>query len=447
MTSAAPHPLQPVLELAVLFPAAFLCFLATADHLRLKARALALIVVPALTLVCLLGGWLCWRMRWPVATVLLPLLAVLAAAFCRAVALPVWKSASVFLGVCGVWSSLSCLAVIANAVLSPGSRNTPWFCFAAGWIQLALCCAEAALVSYPAAHAVRRLLREEMMVRTWYVFWILPVVFFLFNLLILPERGENLLNGRLLTIYLVLSLLTLGLLHLFYLLFYLMAQELNANAGLRRENQFLQMQTAQYETLRSAIDETRRARHDLRHHFATLSALADRGAWEDLRRYLSEAAADVPADELNLCENQAVDGVAGRYSALSRQSGVPFTCRLDLPPALPVPEMDVCVVLQNLLENALEASRKLEKGRYIRLRAALHGDNLVLITVENAYGGPLEEREGALLSTQRPGAGLGLQSVAHIAEKGGGYCRFLHEGGVFIANVMLRGDGDVPGRF
>ena len=74
---------------------------------------------------------------------LLPLLAVLAAAFCRAVALPVWKSASVFLGVCGVWSSLSCLAVIANAVLSPGSRNTPWFCFAAGWIQLALCCAEA----------------------------------------------------------------------------------------------------------------------------------------------------------------------------------------------------------------------------------------------------------------------------------------------------------------
>ena len=115
MTSAAPHPLQPVLELAVLFPAAFLCFLATADHLRLKARALALIVVPALTLVCLLGGWLCWRMRWPVATVLLPLLAVLAAAFCRAVALPVWKSASVFLGVCGVWSSLSCLAVIANA--------------------------------------------------------------------------------------------------------------------------------------------------------------------------------------------------------------------------------------------------------------------------------------------------------------------------------------------
>lgn len=441
MTSAAPHPLQPVLELAVFIPAAFLCFLATADHLRLKARTLALIAVPALTLVCLLGGWLCWRMRWPVSAVLLPLLAVLAVAFCRVVTLPVWKSVSIFLGVCGVWSCLSGLAVTANAALSPGSKDTPWLCFAAGWIQLVLCCAEVALVWYPATHAVRRLLREEAMVRTWYVFWILPVVFLLFSLLIIPEQGEDLQRGRLLSIYFVLSLLKLGLLHLFYLLFYLMAQELNANVSLRRENQFLQMQTAQYETLRSAIGEIRRARHDLRHHFATLSALAERGAWEELRRYLSEAAANVPADELGLCENPAVDGVAGHYAALSRQSEVPFTCRLELPRTLPVPEMDVCVVLSNLLENALEASRKLESGRYIRLWASLRGDNLVLLTVENAYGGRLEEREGVLQSSKRPGEGLGLQSVAHIAEKGGGYCRFLYGDGVFTANVMLRGGG------
>ena len=440
MTSAAPHPLQPVLELAVFFPAAFLCFLAAADYLRVKARTLALIAVPALTLVCLLGSWLCWHMRWPVAAVLLPLLTVLAVAFCRTVTLPVWKSVSIFLGVCGVWSCLSGLAVTANAVLSPDSKHTPWLCCAAGLIQLALCCAEVALVWYPATHAVRHLLREEAIVRTWYVFWILPVAFLLFNLLILPEQGEDLLRGRLLSIYLALSLLKLGLLHLFYLLFYLMAQELNANVSLRRENQFLQMQTAQYETLRAAIDETRRSRHDLRHHFATLSALAERGAWEELRHYLSEVSANVPADELNLCENRAVDGVAGRYSALSRQNGVSFTCVLDLPPVLPVPEMDVCVVLQNLLENALEASQKLERDRYIQLRVSLRGDNLVLITVENAYRGPLTQWEGVLQSSKRPGEGLGLQSVAHIAEKTGGYCRFLYGDGVFTANVMLRGE-------
>ena len=71
------------------------------------------------------GGRLRWHMRWPVSAVLLPLLAVLAVAFCRVVTLPVWKSVSIFLAVCGVWSSLSCLTVVANAALSPGSKNTP----------------------------------------------------------------------------------------------------------------------------------------------------------------------------------------------------------------------------------------------------------------------------------------------------------------------------------
>ena len=189
------------------------------------------------------------------------------------------------------------------------------------------------------------------------------------------------------------------------------------------------------------MEDPRRARHDLRHHFGALSALAEREAWDELKGYLFQAADSVPADELNLCENPAVDGVAGRYSALSRQDDIPFFCQLDLPPELPVSEMDVCVVLQNLLENALEASRNAEGQRYIRLRASIHGDNLVLLIVENPYSGQLIERDGVFQSTKRTGVGVGLQSVAHIAEKNGGYCRFLYGNGVFTGNVMLRGPG------
>lgn len=170
-----------------------------------------------------------------------------------------------------------------------------------------------------------------------------------------------------------------------------------------------------------------------------LSALAEQEAWEELCRYPAQAADSVPADELNLCKNPAVDGAAGRYSSLSRQHGVPFSCQLDLPAQLPVSEMEVCVVLQNLLENALEASRKAEGQRFIRLRASLRRDNLVLLTVEDAYSGQLVEQAGVLQSTKRPGPGVGLQSVARVAGKNRGYCRFLYGSGVFTANVMLRG--------
>lgn len=431
----------PMMDLCILFPAAFACFLAAADRLRVKKRTAALIVIPTLLAVCVLGGGLCWRMGWPTNRLLLPLLVPAAIGFARMTTLPAWKSVSVFLGVCGAFSCLVGPASIADALAAPGNTS-PWLSPVGSLTHFALCWVLVALCWYPTTRSTRSLLETDAVVRSWHVFWILPAVFVLINLLLFSQLNTILRSGQLLGVYALLSVVMTGLLLLFYGLFYLVARELEKNLRLKQENQFLQMQTAQYETLRAAIEETRIARHDLRHHFSTLSALADRSAWEELRRYLAEAAADVPADELRLCENQAVDGVAGRYSALSRRSGVPFTCELDLPPALPVSEMDVCVVLQNLLENALEASRRTEgEPRYIHLRAVVHGDNLVLITVENGCRGGLTERDGVLLSSKRPGEGLGLRSVAHIAEKNGGYCRFVCESGVFTANVMLRGGG------
>lgn len=52
--------IQPMLE----FPGAFVCFLAVADHLRMKKRTAALIVISTLLAVCMLGGGLCWLMGW-----------------------------------------------------------------------------------------------------------------------------------------------------------------------------------------------------------------------------------------------------------------------------------------------------------------------------------------------------------------------------------------------
>lgn len=427
-----------MLELGMVFPGAFFCFLPAAERLRLGKRRTAAVVVAVLSAFCGLGGWLCWRMGWRANWVLFPFLAGAAVCYVRMTTLSAWKSVSVFLAVCGVFSSLQGPALAVDAALCPGNAS-PWLSPAGSAAEPALAWGLVALLWYPSTHSARSLLETEAVVRSWYVFWLLPGGFIAVNALLSLQIEALPRDAR--RPYALLSLLMAGLLLLFYGLFYVVARELEKNLRLEKENQFLQMQTAQYETLQSVIEDTRIARHDLRHHFATLSALADRGAWEELRRYLAEAAADVPADELNLCENRAVDGVAGRYSALSRRNGVPFTCRLDLPETLPVPEMDVCVVLQNLLENALEASRRMDAGpRYIHLKARLRGGNLVLITVENAWKGILAERDGFPLSSKRPGTGMGLRSVAHIAEKNGGYYRFLCENGAFTANVMLRGD-------
>lgn len=64
----------------------------------------------------------------------------------------------------------------------------------------------------------------------------------------------------------------------------------------------------------------------------------------------------IPDTELELCDNALVDAVASHYGMLYRKHGIPFSFELDLPAELPVSKIDLCSVLSNLLENALEAS-------------------------------------------------------------------------------------------
>ncbi len=257
----------------------------------------------------------------------------------------------------------------------------------------------------------------------------------------IPQNPDILDQGRLRPIYIVVCFAFLILLLLFYALFYLMASSLNRNDRLRRENQLFSMQQARYDSLRTAIEQTRQARHDMRHHFHILQALAAQKKWESLIRYLDEAQGSIPAEELGLCQNTIVDSVAGYFVPLYREQGIPLTFELDLPYELPVSETDLCSVLSNLLENAKEASLKTApERRQVRASARLHSGHMVLLSVENTYDEKVREKGGVFLSSKRPGEGIGLQAVYHIAEKNGGYCRFHYGDGVFCVNVILRGE-------
>ena len=295
-------------------------------------------------------------------------------------------------------------------------------------------------VWHPTTHAARQLLEEEAFAQTWYVFWIVPLLFVGLNLSMVPRNPWILEQGRLRQLYLLFSLALLILLLSFYVLFYLMASSLNRNDRLRRENHLLSMQQARYDSLRAAIEQTRHARHDMRHHLHILQSFAAQGNWEGLAGYLDEVQGSIPDGSLCLCENMAVDGVAGYFAAFYREQGLPLTIELDLPPQVPVPETDLCSVLSNLLENAMEAGlRTAPERRQTKVQARLHSGHMVLLSVENAYDGKIREKDGVFLSSKRPGEGVGLQAVRHTAERNGGYSRFLYGDGVFTANVILRG--------
>lgn len=297
------------------------------------------------------------------------------------------------------------------------------------------------LIWYPASHSVKEMVEDENLAQTWYVFWILPVLVIGLNLALIPKYNTILHTQRFLRGYIVIVYALLLILALFYSMFLMMANILNKNKKLQQENLFLSVQQERYENLRSAIEEARQARHDIRHHFLQLSAMAKDGDLEKIKEYLQNAMDKIPTLDYHFCENHSVDNVIGYYYALAQKEEIPFDARVDLPKELSVDEMDLCLILSNLLENALEASRKTTAAQQqISLEIYQHSASILLIRVENNFDGTIKEKNHLFHSTKRKGLGIGTQSVRRMAEKNDGSCNFTYEDGVFTAKVMLRAD-------
>ncbi|MGN1331585.1 MAG: ATP-binding protein [Lachnospiraceae bacterium] len=435
--------LRPMLEISVVIPGILLAYFPVRSYLKQSPVKLAGWMLPLLLLISILGG--CISLQLNISTSLFLVIAMLIAVlvYTKTIQVSLWKSLSVALSVCGVFSCINSLSRAINAMLivhHHSTENELWFSLMGGIIYNAICWGAVVIAYYPATHDVRTIIEDENFAQTWYVFWILPLVFIALNLFMIPTYPNTLYTGRVLQGYIVISLVLLVLLVLFYIMFILAANSLNRNAKLQQENHFLSMQQERYDNLRMAIEEVRQAKHDMRHHFRQLSVMAEAGELEKIKEYLFGAENRIPNLDMQFCENRAADSVIGYYYEMAKRQNIPFHARIDLPPQILVDEIDMCLVISNLLENALEASIKTAvPKREIKVEAYMHKNSLLLIQVENSFDGEVRMKDGVFLSTKRKGNGVGIQSVRRISEKNGGANSFTYTKGVFTAKVMIHG--------
>lgn len=433
--------LRPVLELSVIIPGILLTYLPVKGYLRQTPLKLTSWLLPLLLGICIFGGAVCCAFHFPTRWVLFPLLPVIMLIYHKTLKISVWKSVSIFLAVFAVFACINSLSRAVNALITADlhTENELWFHTGAGIFYNVICLLFVLAAWYPARHRVQTMIADENFAQTWYVFWILPVIFIGVNLFMIPKYRSTLYTGRVLQCYIVLSLVLLIVLLLFYAMFLMMAVSLNRNARLQQENHLLSLQQERYKNLCMAIEEAKQARHDIRHHFVQLSALAEQGDMEKIKKYLLAATGKISDCNLHFCENQAVDSVFGYYSTLAKRENIPFHALVSLPADLSIDEIDLCLVFSNLLENAIQASVKTEPARRkINVEVYPHHNHLLLIHVENTFDGKIQQKNNIFQSSKHSGNGIGIESVRHITDKNGGACDFTYEDGIFSAKIMLR---------
>lgn len=185
----------------------------------------------------------------------------------------------------------------------------------------------------------------------------------------------------------------------------------------------------------------KKQRHDLHHHLIAIRELAESGN-EKLNDYLDTLSQNIPADPINYCENKAVSAILSHYAAICDEEKIEFHTELI------VPEMnhaslnsDLAIIFGNLLENAIEACRKIDENkRWVRISSDVSYE-LLVITMDNSYDGKLILDGDRFRSTKREDFGIGLSSIQSVARKYHGDAKFEDQDGHFQSSVYLRTKG------
>ena len=187
-------------------------------------------------------------------------------------------------------------------------------------------------------------------------------------------------------------------------------------------------------------EEVRRQRHDLRQHLNVILSALEAGRYEELNAYVRELTERIPVNrDVTWCDHPVANALLSYYVSSAEAENIQCEVRAQIPATLPhVSDGDLCVLLGNLLENALEACQRMNEGpKKLTFRARVQGE-LLAVTVDNTYDGKVRFYRGKYLSSKRDAPGTGLQSVTSVAKRHGGEALFESGGTTFRSNVYIR---------
>ena len=276
----------------------------------------------------------------------------------------------------------------------------------------------------------------------WRYMWVIPSSVALSEALLIDNTYE--LDGVTLDELLARIALWIGSVATCWLIFYLadkFEQRIHLQDAKERNDLLLSLQAEQYQKLADSIEETRAARHDLRHHLNAMKAMSNGGEYARLDKYLNDLIDHLPRNrQITVCENYTANIILDHFINRAKDFEVPLRFNFHLSHEPGISDADLCVLIGNALENAMEATVQLPaEQRFISARA-LEEEDRIYMTFDNSFGGALKASgDNGYLSHKRrfATAGVGIPSIRAIVKKYDGDMRIDAEDGMFKLSILL----------
>ncbi|MDO4623699.1 MAG: GHKL domain-containing protein, partial [Eubacteriales bacterium] len=220
---------------------------------------------------------------------------------------------------------------------------------------------------------------------------------------------------------------------------YIIARENYDKNMAEHSRQMLNMQLHQQKLQNDYIEQTHHFRHDIKHHALILLSLMKQENYDEARDYLEKYTdyMDSAYTPVDVCKLPALNALINEYIKKTKELSIHFQYRVSISPYININEPELCIIVGNLLENALCACRDVpEEERYIKFFIDTEGSSQLYILIQNSFNGSLIWRNNE--DIRIPEGHYGISSVRAIAKEHHGIAKFHTNSNHFFAEVMLQ---------
>lgn len=202
----------------------------------------------------------------------------------------------------------------------------------------------------------------------------------------------------------------------------------------------LSMQKEYYDSVMAQVSETKRIKHDLHHFIGTIEVLIKSQKYNQIDELIQQYGKKIDEEPIEVyCEHVIANSIIGYYHLKAKEKQINLSVKTVIPPNLSIEDAELCIILGNALENAIEASEQIEdiNKRWISLEANVI-DGQFLIKVMNCHQNNVTVKEGKLISTKNAlDHGFGLTNIRRSVDCYNGYLNITSEESTFSLMVAI----------
>lgn len=193
------------------------------------------------------------------------------------------------------------------------------------------------------------------------------------------------------------------------------------------------------EEVQSIYTTMRGWRHDYHNHMQTIKAHLAMEHYDLVDKYLNELENDLDIiDVIVKSGNVNLDAILNSKLSLAREKDIEINCKASVSKKLIVSDIDLCVLIGNLCDNAVESCDNMidAENKFIRVYIGIFKKQLY-ISVTNSTKELVRKFDYEYITNKRGNHGHGLKRIDNIVNKYEGFINRKNEPGVFVTEIML----------